>query len=519
MWNVCADVDSDPPCNSFYLLYTRSDANGTAWLTPREVGSERSVTSIDLSIRTYAGTDNGLDTNLASEYAASTRPAAVLDDSRLPYVAWQVAQGQGYVITMTHAVEGNTSSFTWGDGPSPQIGAGSDVCVAPGLMLADPALDDGGVHVTFMKAWLESTGTVAASRAQIYYDYRGMRTRTIEADSPVATRALPQERATIVRARVLDLGGAPVPGVAVTFATDFGSFDFSGSGATSASGTSDVTGWAAVTLYTNLPGTASIDAWLDTSEDGSIDAWEPTVAQSRAWASNVTPAIDVGASWVMAGDLLTATLTNHPYATVEQEGHSTPYVLWWCPGPGAVAVQEEVAGPLTTDIATWSVPDIVIRAPIAAQGDYVLRSYVAGVGADPCDLPDRVAVSAEIAITAAPPPLTPWITVSDDRPAPGASMGTNLISHATGVYGVWWCPAAPGAAPVEVKLANATVAADGATTSLILQVPTGAAGLYRLESHTGSGTCGDVTTRYGLSGLIDPTSRVMLPLVLRNVKP
>lgn len=519
VWTVCADVDTNAPCSSFYLLYARSDNGGTSWSQPREVGTETAIGQLNLSTRLYAGNDNGLDPTLASEYAASTRPQVVLGEGALPIVAWQVGTGESYVITSTRAVTETTGSFTWATESPPAIGRGDDASIAASIVAANAALDPEGIHFVYMRARLEQVGSEKVSRAQVYYDYRGPRMLTVVAGSTTdGPRPLPQERGITIGTRVVDSIGSPVSGVDVTLATDFGSFDYGGTGSQLTRGVSDASGWMSVTLYSNLPGSAGITAWLDTTRNDVLDAWETYVLMTRTWQTVVSPAVSVGAVRVLAGDLLTATLTGHPYSTPERDGWPSYYVLWWCPRPDAADVSAEVAGPWAMEIASWS-RSTVLRVPEAASGSYTLASYLtadAG-GGDPCSEATPTAASTDIETLDSPPPGEPWILAADDRPAPGASLIVTLTNHTDGTYTLWWCPATAESAQVQAALALVTIA-DADPYGTQVEVPLGSEGLYRLESHRPLGTCARADTREGASGLLQPISRVFLPLTLRSAR-
>ncbi len=518
VWTVCADVDTNAPCNSFYLLYARSNNGGTSWSQPREVGTETAIGHLNVSTSFYAGNDNGLDPTLASEYAASTRPQVVLREG-LPIVAWQVGTGESYVITSTRAVTETIGSFTWATESPPAVGCGDDASIAASIVAANAALDPEGVHFVYMRARLEQVGFQKVSRAEVYYDYRGQRMLTVVAGSTTdGPHPLPQERGITIGTRVVDAIGSPVSGVGVTLATDFGSFDYGGTGSQLVRGVSDPNGWVSATLYSNLPGSAGITAWLDTTRNDVLDAWETYVLMTRTWQTAVSPAISVSAVRVLAGDLLTATLTGHPYSTPERDGWPSYYVLWWCPRPGAADVSAEVAGPWAMEVASWS-RSTVLRVPRAASGSYTLASYLTAVagGEDPCSEAAPTATSADIETLNGPPPGTPWILVADDQPAPGAPLMVTLTNHTDGTYTLWWCPATAESAQVQAALASVTIA-GAAPHGTQVQVPLGSKGLYRLESHRPSGTCARADTREGTSALLQPISRVFLPLVLRSAR-
>lgn len=533
VWNVCADVVPDPPCEEFYLLYARSDANGESYswvFTPLEVGSDIPASSIDLlSTRFYAGTDNSdRGTTLPSSYATYARPVVDLDDEGLPFVAWQVAVDGGYVISTTHATSASAQNFTWSTDANWQVGDGTRNLVHPNILVPDPNLEDHGLHVLFSEAWLETSGSQEVSRAHVNYDYYGNRQPILETASVAGPNALPGDRAVVLRAQVRDLQGNAVTDIPVTYRTDHGGFSLDGMSSTVTQRTSSADGWTEAMLYANLPGTASVTAWIDSTANGQLDSGEPSATFSTSWTADPEPALAIGTNWAIAGDLMTATLTSHYYEDPEFPGAPAGYAVYWCPIAGAGGSPSRVAGPLNVNAETWQRSNLVISVPEEADGTYYLESRKSDESTPCANNDGRMAVSANLAVSPpenpAPPPdqgsdpddPNPWLLLSENRPRPGDTMQTTLKDHAAASYEIWWCPATSTAIGSGQKVASATISSYGDEPNVNLDVPLGVAGLYRLESHLTGGACGSTSTVQGKSSLVDPLSQVFLPLVVRG---
>lgn len=514
VWNVCADVKTDAPCEAFYLLYARSNDNGQTLVQPLEVGSDNPLTLLGSSLRWYAGSD---EASQVSAYTSHARAVVTLNDQGLPRVAWQAEVDGGYVISTTYAITSTDTNFTWApEADSWQIGAGDDIRILPSILLPDPPLDDTGLHVVYMNAWLEQG---VSSRSQVYYDYLGTRRPNLTAESATGTHFLPAERAVPLSVLVLDANDNPISDTDVIFNTDQGSFSHAGYGLASMQSTSDHAGRAEVTLYNNLAGTAHVRAWIDSTANGWWDADEPTTVFTHTWHNNTTPALSVGTTWAnvaMPGDLITATLKYHPFESPNFVEQAAPYVLWLCPEAGAASGEAKLAGPLEVDVETWTLADIVLEVPWEAEGSYYLESREDGE-ASPCVESDRVAKSPTFEVATTPPPGTAWLAIDKNRPAAGESFQTTLKAHAAGTYEIWWCPAAQDAAPVSEKILENVSVPAGQEPAATVSVPQGIDGIYRLESHNqGLGACGNATTREGISALIQPAARIFLPLVSKR---
>lgn len=517
VWNICADVDLDRPCENFRLLYAGSTNNGTTLSpTPREVGGANlELKYIDFSsVPLIPGSDSW--PTLVSSYASHARPSVTLDDAGLPHVAWHVETASGYVISTTYATGGGLGSYQWASGSQWQIGDGSDARIAPTIIDVDDSLDgEDALHAFLMHAWQEDIGGQSVARSQVYYDYLGDRRPTLIAEPGPGSLALPQQRATQLRVQARDAGGSPVPNHPVAFVTDHGSFSYLGYGLDVQSAMTDDQGWATVTLYSNLAGGAQVEAWLDLTTNGLREVGEPAVYLDRAWTSNVMPELIVRELQVTAGDLITATLLEHPFESAIQPGQPVPYALWWCPNAGAQGYTQHLLGPLNVDVEQWRYLDALLEVPVDADGTYYLETR-SNSEASPCTTTDRMARSVNISVSPAPVPTQdPQLTISDNQPGVGTSITVGVHNHPSASYGIWWCPANGQAAPVAQHLATVAVPGTGEAT-VPVRVPSGVSGLYRIESHSTGGSCGNPGTYQCSSPLLAPASSVFLPLVSRG---
>ncbi len=626
-WNVCADVDNNPPCESFYLIYVRSNTNGSGFpAQPLEVGTDMELRFISISTRYYGGSDR-LD-NPAGEYGMHLSPSVALDPAGLPYLAWQMQQGSGYVLTTTHAISVAEigQGFVWAEEEMPPSGDGSDNRVYPSLALTASG-EAQALHLVYMRTWKDGQW----NRSQVNYDVASPARPTVRLNYTERTSALPLERTQVITAHMAQQNGAPISNAPVTIKTTLGSFDPNGYGVSQLQRTTDAQGTATVTLYSNLVGTAQVSAWIDSVINSSWDVGEPGAALTQTWVFSGTPAVNVlsalvearqwitatvhahpyadladpysngeplnyfmwwcrtaapeyppaqqlgGAfqvdinTWernmlvrvpmgmtgiyhlethietggnapcgnvdslvaasatltatseppsltvspgpVMGGQLITTTVRNHPYSTID--GDPLNYYLWWCPVAAPTApLTQQIGEAFQVDSDTWSRTNWTFRAPYGINGTYRLETHNANV-ATPCsDAASRVAVSPLITATSTYPP-GPVIILNNDRPYPGLPIVATLRQHANGVYEVWWCT--DYGKVVEQRVAAAvTVSSNAVATSL--RVPLQVSGLYHVESHTtapGAG-CGNATTHVGSSALIWPYSQIYLPLVARR---
>lgn len=388
VWQVCVDVNLNTPCQSFDLLYARSNDGGTGFLSEvREVGTDASTMGIH---RAYPGTDQEQE----ATYAAHLRPAATMDTAGQLHVTWQISTtGVNTRIATTHVISATNQYFTWVTRDNEWQGQGDDVRLLPVIRMASPAVDPEGMHQVFMQQ------AAGATTYRIYYDYFGSRRVAGLVLQPfTATAMLPDTRDLPVVARVLNNGGAPVQGSAVTFSIknpdpnslDTASFNYAGVDDSPITLFTDANGWITTTIYANRPVTVNVTAWLDYDGNLEIDETESSATVSRTWVMD--PSYTGGYILVdnyapKPGDPLQVNVRDHQYAA---DGYS----LWWCPITGTVKTRLFYTPTVQTPVNF----DLEIRTPLGVSGGYYrIESHEGDGGSDGCeDSASHVAHSARI---------------------------------------------------------------------------------------------------------------------------
>ncbi len=512
-WNVCADVDNNPPCESFYLIYARSDTNGSEFSAqPLEVGSDIELHSINISTRYYAGSDD--PENPGGEYGMHLNPSVAVDPAGLPYLVWQMQQGTGCVLTTTHAITAEEVGlgFIWAVGSLPQFGDGSDIRVYPSLSLAT-AGDTQALHLTYMHTWQEDQW----NRSQVFYDVAGPARPIVQLNYTERTSTLPLERAQVITAHVAQQDGTPFSNVPVMIETTLGSFDPNGYGVSQLQTTTDAQGTTTVTLYSNLVGTAQVSAWIDSVVNTTWDVGEPGAALTQTWVFSGTPSLSVLSEPVEAGQSITVTVRDHPYADLSDpysNGEPLNYFMWWCATDAPeYPPAQQLGDAFQVNINTWERIKMV-RVPMGMTGVYHIETHLDTGGNVPCGNTDSlVAASATLTATAAPPSLT----VSPGPVMGGDWMTTTVLNHPYSDIGgepldyyLWWCPVVAPTAPLTQQIGE-PFQVDSDTWSRpnwTFQAPFSINGTYRLETHNANveTPCSHADSRVAVSASIEATS-------------
>ncbi|MEJ5312090.1 MAG: hypothetical protein WHX52_20170 [Anaerolineae bacterium] len=510
-WNVCADVDNNPPCKSFYLVYVRSNTNGSAFpAQPLEVGTDTELRSITISTRYYAGSDDL--NNPVGEYGMHLNPAIALDSAGLPYLAWQMQEGGGYVLTTTHAITVAEvgSGFVWAEGEMPQSGDGSDNRVYPSLMLT-PVGDMQALHFIYMHTWKAEQW----NRSQVHYDVAGPARPIVQLNYTERTSALPLERAQVITAQVTQQNGTPISNAPLLIKTTLGSFDPNGYGVSQLQTTTNAQGTATVTLYSNLVGTAQVSAWIDSVVNSSWDVEEPGAALTQTWVFTGTPTVSVPAELVEAGQWMTVNVRDHPYADLSDPystGEPVSYVMWWClTAAPEYPPAQQLGGAFQVDINTWG-RNMLVRAPMGMAGVYHIETHINTGGDTPCGNTDSlVAVSAIFTATAPSPALS----VSPGPVIAGQLLTTTVLYHPYNNingepinYYLWWCPVNAPAVTQQIGEAFQVDRDTWSRANWTFRAPYGINGTYRLETHNANVNtpCSDPGSRVAVSPLISGTS-------------
>ncbi len=212
-----------------------------------------------------------------------------------------------------------------------------------------------------------------------------------------ALNTLPMEREHKLVATVTS-DGQPLPGMMVKFTTDNGSFAYSGSSLVRTKYVeTDIGGIARVSIYTNEPTVAHIEAWADGGVVGLKENSEFDTAV-KTWIV-VGPYLIVSDHNPEAGDVIAVHLRDH-------DPNVNPHSLWWCPNltdPNTVPIAVQVDAGINVD-GGGDISDRPILVPATAMGTYYLESHSSGPGG--CgNAGDFAARSADIKIKLPNPDL------------------------------------------------------------------------------------------------------------------
>ncbi len=504
-WNICGDYNENKPCNYYHLLYAQINFDEQGLMTannPREAITDAQYRS---SVLRYRGTDG-----VYSEYEKYLRPNLQLNGDGLPVLIWQMqTTSGGYVLTTTQAITRYDTGFAWTQ-QAWEIGTGeaNDERLLPTVLIAPTSQDPNGIHIIYMKTWQDN----ALLRAQIYYDYFGDRRLSgIAFEGESRTSPLPEGRGQLLRIHAVNGSGTGVAGAAIIAKTDYGSFDSYSSGVAQASALTNQEGWAELMIYANLTGTAHIEAWVDNNGNATLDTDEPSDTFEQSWNTTTTPALYAVTNPVMAGYLITSTVQNHPF------DENLSYALWWCTDNGTqVAKRLTPPSPFLVDYNTWDLENVLIRVPWNVAGLYHLETHKEYGVENACGDPNSLmARSGQISATTTYP-AGPLVLVSDDTPNPGMVVTATLLQHDAleNPHSLWWCPI-EGLGTGRSLATGIIVNNQGTYANANLQIPSPAAGTYRIESHTGAGGCNQSATLRGYV-IIDPSNQIFLPIVLRK---
>ncbi len=213
-----------------------------------------------------------------------------------------------------------------------------------------------------------------------------------------AVNALPDEREHALTAYVTDDAGRSIAGARVTFLTDEGSFEYSGSGDKSAILTTGSDGKARAVIYANEPLTASIQAFLDYNSNGVADPFEPTDDASKVWETN-GPYLVVSDYTPEPQAWIAVSVMDHPT-------NEAPFSLWWCPASiTSTQVITRLAYPVDVNIE-GNAEDIPVQVPLNVAGTYRIESHTGDGGSNGCaDRGTLVAYSSILEIAEVPPDL------------------------------------------------------------------------------------------------------------------
>ncbi|MFQ6099715.1 MAG: hypothetical protein ACE5OS_00560 [Anaerolineae bacterium] len=168
VWDQCCEYTNPSPtylpCEKYYLVYRRSNENGTNWpYNPREVGTDYTALNVK-----YYSVDDTIDW-WGKQYLSFLRPSIALNDEGWPAVAWHAdaspTPGDREVYTVRY-------TYSTGVKPSDGVTWTSTITVGQFRMLGSAAIgvaggEGGGqqLHVAEMQPFLDKTW------GDVYHDY------------------------------------------------------------------------------------------------------------------------------------------------------------------------------------------------------------------------------------------------------------------------------------------------------------------------------------------------------------
>lgn len=207
-----------------------------------------------------------------------------------------------------------------------------------------------------------------------------------------ATNLLPDDRSHGFVATVTDRLGRRVPGEQVSFSTDAGGFSYSGNGPVYVKMETDAAGEAAVTIYGNRPGTATVRAWLDHNRDGGWNSGEPFDTATKTWS--------VSGPYIVVSDHEVIPQQSIAVEVMDHDPAGNPHRLLWCLISGTGSITQAVAaGAINVDSRTWDAASLDFDVPVGSLGVYRLETHLNG---GDCGAADLVARSAEIRVATPP---------------------------------------------------------------------------------------------------------------------
>ncbi len=208
---------------------------------------------------------------------------------------------------------------------------------------------------------------------------------------------LPDDRYHIFTARVLNQYGRGVENVLVSFRTEEGSFQYSGTGSKIDTVYTGDDGRAQTAVYANRPLTTTIEAWLDYNANGVVDAGEPS--------DSATKIFRVADAYLVVSDYNPVPNTVIAVNIMDHLPGDNPYSLWWCPITGTNVVAS-LAYPLNVEVTSGDLLDIPVQVPDNVMGTYRIESHTGDGGANACgNAVSLRAYSSPILIQNLPPDL------------------------------------------------------------------------------------------------------------------
>lgn len=304
----------------------------------------------------------------------------------------------------------------------------------------------------------------------------------LELNFETAENQLPVDVSHPVIATVRDADGNLVQGAQVIFTTDAGSFNPSQT-VQQISLNTLANGQAALQIYSNIPATANIQAWVDLDGDQQVDSGEPSDTAVKTW---------VGGNYEITLNFETATNTlpdereHMVEAHVKTPGGSNvagaPVTFGTDAGSFRYAGTGTTIDVVNTDADGKARTAIYANQPITAHIDAWL-DYNQNQTVDTVE-----PVDSAIKYWVAP---GPYLVVTNHNPEPLEVISVDVMDHLSSgnPHSLWWCPVSITATNIISSIAYPIDVDPGTQdfTGVTYEVPSTASGTYRIESHTGTG--------------------------------
>jgi len=169
-WDWCSDMDPNPPCNLFKVVYRRSDDGGSTWgvdtSKTREVGTGQLYYGPQELAEYHSSDDEGVAPgDQRDESLLGLQPSITLNRDGWPAVAWHADRSEGdgtdYVIYYTYALTDGQDHVNW---ITPTLlGWGGALRGSANFGVAQPGPGEQHVHLVYM----QKSGTGAW---EVFYD-------------------------------------------------------------------------------------------------------------------------------------------------------------------------------------------------------------------------------------------------------------------------------------------------------------------------------------------------------------
>jgi hypothetical protein len=138
VWDWCTDSS----CDAHYLVYARSNDNGSSWYPRREVGTDY-VSEVEHPFTAYGSPSSFAD------HRAALQPSIALTDEGWPAVAWHGDAGSEHGLYVCYSDSGGDLNVTWSALPM-LLNAGREAASAVVEAIGQTSDGEPGLHITYM---------------------------------------------------------------------------------------------------------------------------------------------------------------------------------------------------------------------------------------------------------------------------------------------------------------------------------------------------------------------------------